>query len=130
MSEEIVEMVDLRQSWDLKWRVASCTNITHHSDCHWNMGPRNLCRIKQAKEALERKCICGDNRKTVSVQQVDLFVELARECEAWQKIIRRPVDRKQAQQERITNAMKIRLEFRHESHSNKLKVYENLHVLM
>ncbi|KRY26674.1 hypothetical protein T01_6068 [Trichinella spiralis] len=84
----------------------------------------------QDREALERKCICGDHRNIVSVHQVDLSVELARECEAWQKIIRRPVVRKQAQKEKITNDMKIHLEFRHESHSNKLKVYENLHVLM
>ncbi|KRX34155.1 hypothetical protein T05_3020 [Trichinella murrelli] len=93
MGEEIVEMVDLRQII----REASCTNIARHSDCHWNTGNRNLCMIKQAEEALERKCICGDHRKTVSVHQVDLFVELTQECEAWQKIIRRPVVRKQAQ---------------------------------
>ncbi|KRX54302.1 hypothetical protein T09_8224 [Trichinella sp. T9] len=68
----------------------------------------------QDREALERKCICGDHRKIVSVHQVDIFVELAREWEACQKIIRRPVLHKQAQKEKITNDMKIDLEFRHE----------------
>ncbi|KRZ82322.1 hypothetical protein T08_11341 [Trichinella sp. T8] len=67
MSEEIVEMVDLRKSWDLKWRFQEGK--------------------VEKREAMERKCICGDHRKTVSVHPVDLFVELARECEAWQKII-------------------------------------------
>ncbi|KRY26583.1 hypothetical protein T01_11351 [Trichinella spiralis] len=80
----------------------------------------------QDKEVLERKCICGDHWKTVSVHQVDRFVELARECEAWQKIIRRLVVRKQAQKAKITNDMKIHLEFRHESQCNKLRVYVNL----
>ncbi|KRZ51031.1 hypothetical protein T02_15754, partial [Trichinella nativa] len=42
-------------------------------------------------EAVEGKCICGDYCKIVSVNQVHLFVELTRECEAWQKIIRRLV---------------------------------------
>ncbi|KRX17882.1 hypothetical protein T07_1035 [Trichinella nelsoni] len=80
----------------------------------------------QDSEAVERKCICGDYWKIVSVNQIDLFVGLTRECEDWQKINGRLVVRKQAQKAKMTNDIKIYLEFRHESQSNKLKVYENL----
>ncbi|KRZ57548.1 hypothetical protein T02_1879, partial [Trichinella nativa] len=38
-------------------------------------------------EAVERKCIYGGYWKIVSVNQVDVFVGLMGECEAWQKII-------------------------------------------
>ncbi|KRX52271.1 hypothetical protein T09_13329 [Trichinella sp. T9] len=38
--------------------------------------------------------------------RVDLFVELTRECEAWQKINRRLVQCKQAQKAKITNNIK------------------------
>ncbi|KRX57327.1 hypothetical protein T09_7184 [Trichinella sp. T9] len=48
----------------------------------------------------------------------------------WQKIIRRLVVRKQAQKAKITNDIKIYLEFRHESQSNELKVYENLQLMI
>ncbi|KRX72927.1 hypothetical protein T06_4888, partial [Trichinella sp. T6] len=37
---------------------------------------------------------------------VDLFIELTREYEAWQKINRRLVERKQAQKAKITNNIK------------------------
>ncbi|KRZ63253.1 hypothetical protein T02_6927 [Trichinella nativa] len=77
-------------------------------------------------EAMEGKCICRGYWNIVSVNQVDLFVGLTREFEDWQKIIRRLVVRKQAQKAKITNDIKIYLEFRHESQSNELKVYENL----
>ncbi|KRX35024.1 hypothetical protein T05_14165 [Trichinella murrelli] len=53
-------------------------------------------------EAVEGKCICGDYCKIVSVNQVDLFVELTRECEAWQKIIRRLVHSSNRLSQRIT----------------------------
>ncbi|KRX61217.1 hypothetical protein T09_11605 [Trichinella sp. T9] len=63
MSEEIAEMVDLRKSWDLKWRFqegkvekSNQRGKLHEynaSCCHWNMGNRNLCMIKQA-EFLEK----------------------------------------------------------------------------
>ncbi|KRY01093.1 hypothetical protein T12_10016, partial [Trichinella patagoniensis] len=75
---------------------------------------------------MEGKCICRGYWNIVSVNQVDLFVGLTREFEDWQKIIRRLVVRKQAQKAKITNDIKIYLEFRHESQSNELKVYENL----
>ncbi|KRX18303.1 hypothetical protein T05_8320, partial [Trichinella murrelli] len=38
---------------------------------------------------MEGKCICRGYWNIVSVNQVDLFVWLTRECEDWQKIIRR-----------------------------------------
>ncbi|KRZ48228.1 hypothetical protein T02_3117 [Trichinella nativa] len=38
-------------------------------------------------EAVERNCFCGVYWKIESVNQVDLFVGLTLECEAWQKII-------------------------------------------
>ncbi|KRX69202.1 hypothetical protein T06_13854 [Trichinella sp. T6] len=81
-------------------------------------------------EAMEGKCICRGYWNIVSVNQVDLFVGLTREFEDWQKIIRRLVVRKQAQKAKITNDIKIYLEFRHESQSNELKVYENLQVFI
>ncbi|KRY07372.1 hypothetical protein T12_9945, partial [Trichinella patagoniensis] len=43
----------------------------------------------QNRETVEKKCICGGYRKIVSVNHVDVFVGPTRECEAWQKIIRR-----------------------------------------
>ncbi|KRY24394.1 hypothetical protein T01_16250 [Trichinella spiralis] len=61
---------------------------------------------------------------------VHLFVGLTRECEDCQKIIRRLMVRKQAQKPKITNDIKIHLEFRHESQSNKLKVYEKLQQIV
>ncbi|KRY07364.1 hypothetical protein T12_11943 [Trichinella patagoniensis] len=65
--------------------------------------------IVQDSEAAERKGICGDYWKIVSVNQVDLFVGLTRECEACQKTIGRLVVRKQAQKAKITNDIKIYL---------------------
>ncbi|KRZ52905.1 hypothetical protein T02_13001 [Trichinella nativa] len=114
-------------------RHASWTNKTHHSDIQFDVGQKfafeKVGRV-QDWEAIEGKCICGGYWNIVSVNQVDLFVGLTRECEDWQKIIRRLVVRNQAQKAKITNDIKIYLEFRHESQSNELKVYENLQLMI
>ncbi|KRX79136.1 hypothetical protein T06_11689, partial [Trichinella sp. T6] len=43
---------------------------------------------------------------SIEIDLVDLFIELTREYEAWQKINRRLVERKQAQKAKITNNIK------------------------
>ncbi|XP_003372952.1 conserved hypothetical protein [Trichinella spiralis] len=82
-------------------RRASWTKKTRHSGSH---------------------CDVGQKFAYNKVGRVHLFVGLTRECEDCQKIIRCHIVRKQAQKPKITNDIKIHLEFRHESQSNKLKV--------
>ncbi|KRY22246.1 hypothetical protein T12_5726 [Trichinella patagoniensis] len=60
-------------------------SIMHiHSDFSIDI---DLAEFWRTREAVERNCFCGGYWKIVSVNQVDLFVGLTLECEAWQKII-------------------------------------------
>ncbi|KRY45073.1 hypothetical protein T03_788, partial [Trichinella britovi] len=68
---------------DRRTTERTCSNMYIHSEFSIEID------LVQDWEAVEGKCICGDYCKIVSVNQVDLFVELTREYEAWQKINRR-----------------------------------------
>ncbi|KRY58229.1 hypothetical protein T03_13783 [Trichinella britovi] len=110
-------------------RHASWTNKTRHSDIQFNVGQK-FAFEKVGRVCWENRCKTGKPWKESAFVAVDLFVGLTREFEDWQKIIRRLVVRKQAQKAKITNDIKIYLEFRHESQSNELKVYENLQLMI
>ncbi|KRZ63259.1 hypothetical protein T02_15262 [Trichinella nativa] len=110
-------------------RHASWTNKTRHSDIQFNVGQKFAFQ-KVGRVCWENRCKTGKPWKESAFVAVDLFVGLTREFEDWQKIIRRLVVRKQAQKAKITNDIKIYLEFRHESQSNELKVYENLQLMI
>ncbi|KRZ48606.1 hypothetical protein T02_15297, partial [Trichinella nativa] len=60
-----------------------CSNVYIHSDFSIDID------LVQNREAVEKKCISSGYRKIASVNHVDVFVGPTRECEAWQKIIRR-----------------------------------------
>ncbi|XP_003372112.1 hypothetical protein Tsp_11128 [Trichinella spiralis] len=107
-------------------RHASWTNKTRHSDIQFDVGQK-FAFEKVGRVCWENWCKTGKPWKesafVAATGILYLLIRLTRECENWQKIIRRLVVRKQAQKAKITNDIKIYLEFRHESQSNELKVF-------
>ncbi|KRY17787.1 hypothetical protein T12_16176 [Trichinella patagoniensis] len=45
--------------------------------------------VRQDREAMKGKCICGDYWKIATVNQVEIFVELTRKCETSGKFLKR-----------------------------------------
>ncbi|KRX26210.1 hypothetical protein T07_14601 [Trichinella nelsoni] len=101
MTDYKVGVVGQKRMWHLKWSVT--VGFMKKSDGQAARKKRVIVAAipmwdtktcVQNMEAVEKKCICGGYWKIVSVNQVDVFVGPTRECEAWQKVIRRLVLRK------------------------------------